>query len=57
MEVVVAGLARIITGMKGGMVEVQTLMEGGLEKMVETTLEITQEGEQEEDGKSEGWKQ
>ena len=46
-----AGLARIITGMKGGMVEVQTLMEGGLEKIVETTLEITQEGEQEEGGK------
>ena len=29
MEVVVAGFAGIITGIEGGMLEVQTLVEGG----------------------------
>ena len=37
--------ARIITRIKESMVEVQTLVEGGLKAMVETTLEIMQEGE------------
>ena len=41
MEVVVAHLARRITGMTGGRVETKTLVEGGLVETIKTP-EITQ---------------
>ena len=40
---VVAHLARIITGMTGGRVETRTLVEGGLEEIIKTP-EITRGG-------------
>ena len=43
MEAVVAHLARKITGMTGGRVELKTLVEGGLEEILKTP-EITRGG-------------